>query len=361
LSEPGEDVGIRLLLPLPDELRDAPPTRPSEPGRRGVHRPDRGCSRAAIRHDELRAVARPVPSARVEDDRDEACRRRRRRRQAKDLPVGGVRDVDVPARVLADIRHGREGSAPRRHPLRAVVARVGGRSAEELHGQELAGAEIGEEVAPRDLGHRRPARDDAPRHRAAPRAPGVLVLEDRQDERAGLAAGRRVVAAAPLHASPAVVLAPLGGGRLPVDLLPRPLADVPDEEVARRPVERIAPRVPEPLRPDLGQRARPPRERVVGRDGVFLPRVLRVDVDAQHLPEPGPVTLRVVLRVAPAPSVAEADPERPVEGREREVPAVVVREGLNLAQEDALAPGVGAIGVGRDPQLETTVRPVGSV
>src|SRR5688500_13768125 len=70
---------------------------------------------------------------------------------------------------------------------------------------------------------------------------------------------------AALEAVPAVIVAGSLSGGCEVDLLSRVLADVADRDVAGRPVEREAPRVPQSVRVDLGKRAGLPDERVVGR------------------------------------------------------------------------------------------------
>ena len=342
---------MALLLPAPDELRDrAPPGSPEE-RRRRVGRAQRRDARPLVGDDELGGVAGAVLPGRVEDDRHLPRRGRGRRRQPEDLASRRVRHVDVPPRVLPDVGDPRDRPPPGRDPLRGVVPGVRRGRPEAADGKDLAGAVVREQVAPGDLGHGGPARHDASRHRAALRARGVRVLRDREGQVGSRAACGRVVAVRPFHPPPAVVRPPRRAGRLEVDLLPRALPDVSDPEVARDAVEGEAPGVPEALRPDLGERARPAGVRVVGRDGVLLPRVPGVDVDAEELPEPRPVALREVLRVPAAPAVAEAERERAVDRREREVAAVVVRVGLRLPEEDALAPGVRDVGDRGDGEL----------
>src|SRR5688500_3351566 len=60
----------------------------------------------------------------------------------------------------------------------------------------------------------------------------------------------------PFPDGPTVVLATLAGLRLVVDLFPRALSDVADEEVARGAVEAEPPRIAQTIRPDLLARRR---------------------------------------------------------------------------------------------------------
>src|SRR6185437_10197410 len=137
----------------------------------------------------------------------------------------------------------------------------------------------------------------AARAQAPDRAAAVVAVDDdREDERPALR--RRLVdrvARAALPDPPAVVVqsAPLPR-RADVDLLPVVLADVPDVEVLRQPVERKAPGVAQAVTGDLPARA------------------ALVHVDAQHLAEPGAEVLRVVVRVAARAAVAGARVEQAV-------------------------------------------------
>jgi hypothetical protein len=70
------------------------------------------------------------------------------------------------------------------------------------------------------------------------------------------------------HPVPPVVLSPRGIGRLDIDLLPRALADVPDPEVAGLSVERVPPRIAQPVGPDLGSCVGATDERIVLGDPV---------------------------------------------------------------------------------------------
>src|SRR5581483_4541107 len=84
---------------------------------------------------------------------------------------------------------------------------------------------------------------------------------------------------------------------------------------ARLAIEAEAPRVAQAFRPDL----RRPRR--------------RVGVEAQHGREDRSWILPVALRVAARAAIAQAQPHLAV-GPEHEVPAVVVRVGLVLREDD---------------------------
>jgi hypothetical protein len=220
------------------------------------------------------------------------------------------------------------------------------------HGAEdLAGAEVGEEVDAAEPRFAGTAVAVAAGHRAA--GAGSRVLEDRVGEAAGGAARvevpvRVVEGVSPLPAVPAVVLAAGAGGRLQVDLLPARLPDVGDPQVAAQAVEGEAPGVAQPVGPDLAAGAGDADERVARGNGVGEPRAAAVDVDAQDLAEQGVERLPVLLRVAAAAAVARGDVEEAVRP-ERDLAAVVVGERLVVGEEDLLRGGVGDIRVGRHP------------
>src|SRR5204863_8836127 len=167
-----------------------------------------------------------------------------------------------------------------------------------------------------------------PRHRMG-------IRDDGCDLPGGRAPGRRAVAGAPFEDRPTVVGAATGrsGPDLarPVDLLPARLAHVADPELSGDAVEREAPGVAEPDRPDLVQPCSPyvgirRRRAVVGR------RRRVVDVDAEHLSEEAVHVLGAVSRVARASAIAHAALEISA-GAEGESAPVVVREGV-LARLD---------------------------
>ena len=196
-----------------------------------------------------------------------------------------------------------------------------------------AAAEVAEHVAPAQRRQHRVADDDAPGDRAVPRR--VRALDDRRDVARGRAPG---IAAAPLVDAPAEVGARAADDR---DLLDLVLPDVGDDEVARR-REREPPRVPQPVRVDLGARARAPHERVRAGHAV-RPPALAARVDADDLPQHRAEVLRVVVLVAATAPVAEPGVEHPVRPEQHQ-PAVVVARGMRLGEDDPRRPAPRALG-----------------
>src|SRR5712691_8683518 len=158
-------------------------------------------------------------------------------------------------------------------------------------------------------------------------AQAVLVLDDRRRQ-AGRVAARRVVAVHGFHHVPAEV----GALRHEVDLLIRVLANVSEPERSRLRVEREAPGIAQPVRPDFATPATS-RERVVGWDAIA--RAV-AHVDSQELREERVAVLPVALRVPARASVAHPDVEISVRP-ERELPAVVIFERLPDLEDDDLA------------------------
>src|SRR5262249_35066474 len=148
----------------------------------------------------------------------------------------------------------------------------------------------------------------AARDRAVPLL--VTLLDEGQHGAGGV---RRTVRVRAFESVPTEVRAGLFAGREAVDLLPRALPDVGDPQVAGLGVEREAPRVPQPVHPDLGP-ATARHERVVGRDRVRQ-RAARRGVDAQDLAEQRVARLPVAPGcvagplVVPGAAVAEAEVE----------------------------------------------------
>lgn len=97
-------------------------------------------------------------------------------------------------------------------------------------------------------------------------------------------------------------------------------------------VEAELPRVAQPVVPDLRQRAGLPREGIARR---HRESGSAVDVDAQELAEPHAKVLRVVVRIAAATTVADADVQKAVRP-ERHVAAVVV--GQRMRHREHLPP-----------------------
>ena len=208
----------------------------------------------------------------------------------------------------------------------------------------MAAAVVGIDVSAREQWLGRPAVDDAADDRATQ---VVAVGGDGRRE-------RRVVAAVPGEAFEALDAVPpevqaAGAGAGDVDLLPAPLADVADPQVAGLAIERHPPRVAQPEVPDLGQGVGLVHERVVGWDRVARVTGTSVDVDPEDLAEERVHPLAVVVRVAARAAVAGRDVQVAV-GPERQRSAVVVRIGLVDPEQDDLAAAVGAVraGLGRE-------------
>ncbi len=201
-------------------------------------------------------------------------------------------------------------------------------------------------------------------------AAGAVVLEDRRDvARGGARRVRAVVERAALEALPAEV----GGAALRrgvVDLLGVVLADVADEQVAGRAVEREAKRVAQAVGVDLAARVAAAGERVAGRDRVAArgarrdPQQLGEQRGALLVGRPGaderlPVTVGVVASAA----VAGRDVQVAV-GAEVQVAAVVVvaQAVLDLQDERALRRrdvGIGGAVPQVDPDVSARVGRVG--
>src|SRR5204863_1425509 len=98
-----------------------------------------------------------------------------------------------------------------------------------------------------------------------------------------------------LHPVPAVVRAGARGvrGAGEIDLLVQILADVADPQVVSRAVEAEAPRVAQPVGPDLAHGALAIDERVAGGNGVGSRSARPADVDPQELAEQCPEVLAV--------------------------------------------------------------------
>jgi hypothetical protein len=144
------------------------------------------------------------------------------------------------------------------------------------------------------------------------------------------------------HPPPAVVLAARAAGGLEVDLLPRVLPDVTDEEIACEAVEAEAPRIAQAVRPDLGPGAGHPKEGVGGGNPVGC---RPVDVDAENLAKEAPQILGVVVDIARAAAVADANVQVTV-GAKGELAAIVIRSGLGNGQQDG-AGELSTVGIAR--------------
>src|SRR5581483_9352618 len=287
----------------------------------------------------------PLRRSRERDSRRPGRRAKRSGRSAgrvdaEHVPRGEPDDVELAVEVLAE---GRQPFDPARGIERAGdvhdVDRAAGRSAARRQEPHPVRAVVAEEVAPRQLGDRSAAIDEAAGH-GAPRAPVVLVDGEREPGRVAAGFGTEAVKA--LGDRPSEVEAALPRRHV-VDLLEAVLPDVADPEVAGGAIEAEAPRVPEALLPDVG----------IAGGGVPGRRVgIAVDVDAEELSELRGRIARVVHRVAGAAAVAEPDRERAV-GSEGEHAAVVVRERLIDAEEETGRLGIGDRRIlARAPELD---------
>ena len=134
-----------------------------------------------------------------------------------------------------------------------------------------------------------------------------------------------------------------GRARGEVDLLFGVLADVADDQIAGAPVEGEAPRIAQPVGPDLRTPPRPGREWIARWDRVAATGAGR---DPQHLAEQDVRVLAIVVRVALAAAVTNADVEIAVRP-ELELSAVVVALAVMVDREHG--PGAGYVGPVRIP------------
>jgi hypothetical protein len=303
----------------------------------------------------------------------EPVREQRRLRRAGTIQhqdLAAVDHVEVARLILAERGH---------HVAQVDERRAGGAPAGAGlgRGPDLAGAVVGVEVRAAHALHRA-AVAEAAGDRAAPG--GMVVVDDRRgrlhDRGGARRTGVEIVVA--LEAAPAVVAAADADG-LEAHFLDVALADVADQHVASLAVERPAPRIAQPVGPDLvaglGDRTAahaglPGGDRVLHRlPGARLAahapagdRGAAVDVDAQHLAQQGARSrvasvggerrirraraivavgggqprrverLRAVARIATAAAVAETDVQEAV-GTEGDVAAVMVGEVLVHPQD----------------------------
>ena len=135
-----------------------------------------------------------------------------------------------------------------------------------------------------------------------------------------------------------------------VDLLLLVLADVADDQIAGCPVEGEAPRVAQPVGPDLRAPSRRGGEGVARRDRIPAVGLRR---DPQHLGEQHTGVLAVVVGVALAAAIPDADVQIAF-GAELELAAVVVGLGVVVDREHgACAAGLSAVRVpARAPVLD---------
>src|SRR5947207_2954078 len=134
-----------------------------------------------------------------------------------------------------------------------------------------------------------------------------------------------------------------------VHLFVQVLSDICYVKEPGRCVERVAPRVPQTLRPDLTSMIGLTDERVVGGDGV---RIAVIDVESQQRSKQRVEILAVEERVATASAVAESGVEHSV-GAARKQPSIVVRLAVVRCGRECLKgrayDGAGAGGAPRVP------------
>src|SRR5262249_55110169 len=137
---------------------------------------------------------------------------------------------------------------------------------------------------------------------------GVVVLDDRRDDRRRPFLAQRAERVTALHDAPAVVAALLDA----VDRFPEVLADLAGPQIAGGAVEAVLPRLPQAVRIHLRPRALHGDERVVLRDGVLPAAFLMIDVDAQDRAEQVAEVLPRLQAVGDAAAVAGAEVEEAV-------------------------------------------------
>src|SRR5262249_90486 len=108
---------------------------------------------------------------------------------------------------------------------------------------------------------------------------GVVVLDDRHQDRRRSARPFGAKRMAALEHAPTIVAAPFDQ----VDLLPQILPDVPAPQITPCLVEAELPRLAQSIRPDFRSSARRVDKRIVFWNSVIPARIGVVDVDAQHL------------------------------------------------------------------------------
>src|SRR5215211_4279579 len=143
------------------------------------------------------------------------------------------------------------------------------------HAPRQTGAVVGEEVDALQLGDTLAAVNVSAHHRAAEI---VRVLVNRQLQPVHVALCAAAVTLGSFHQYPAEVGPGFARGE-EIDLLVRSAADVADPEISRFAVEAKAPRVAQPVRPNLRRDAFLTHKRVVFGDSV---RVAAIDVDPQN-------------------------------------------------------------------------------
>src|SRR5438093_5868592 len=118
-----------------------------------------------------------------------------------------------------------------------------------------------------------------------------------------------------------------------INLLPRGLTDVGEEEPPIAAIKREPPGIAQPVGPDLPTRAGGPQERIIGWDGIWESPV---HVDTQHFAKERAQILPVVLRIPSPAFVAQSNVQVPV-GAEQVLATVVIRIKVGDFQQYPLA------------------------
>src|SRR5262245_54329326 len=208
-------------------------------------------------------------------------------------PPGERSDVQLAARVLPE--RAQSPADRQRRPVPALRRRTTG-VAKRAH---PAAAEIPVEVDAGEPGNTAAAIDVSAGHRAPV---GVPILDGGERE-PRLGAARGLEAVESFHHVPPVVHPARAGRGEDIDFLPEILADIADVEIPGPAIERKAPRVPQPVEPDL-----PSLTRVAGEWIVRGDRVGRttVDVDPQDFGEQRVEILPVPGRIIRCATITQA-------------------------------------------------------
>ena len=110
----------------------------------------------------------------------------------------------------------------------------------------------------------------------------MIVLNNRQGQRAVVAIGRGYEATAPFHPRPSVIFPTRTCRRLKINLLKPVLAHISDKQIPRFPVEAESPGVAQAIGPDFRPGAAYTDKRVVGGDSV---RQTTIYIDPQDFTE----------------------------------------------------------------------------
>ena len=164
-----------------------------------------------------------------------------------------------------------------------------------------------------------------------------------------------IKAVAPFHDVPAVIFAPAAGCLLKVNLFIIILTHVANIKITRQAVERVAPRVAQPVGPNLiASAARPIDQRVIRRnaiigDGSQIGTIGRIAILRFHIqPQNGApertLILAIAQRIFVVAAIAQANVQIAIRPKSQ-LAAVVVMKGLIQHQNARFAGGISHIGV----------------